>query len=304
MRVLVTGAGGFVGRWMAAELTAAGHEVLAAPGHADLDIADREGVGSMVAAARPDGVVHLAGVAYGPDAARDPSEAGRVNVTGTRTLLDACADSAPRASVLVAGSSEVYGNPDPADLPLRENAPVRPSSPYGRSKAGQERVALDAGREAGLAVVVTRSFNHTGPGQRAEFVAPALANRILRARDEGAAEIAVGNIDVRRDISDVRDVVRAYRLLLEGLHAGRIPSSTVVNVATGRSVSVREVIALLSEIIGVQVAPTVDPQLVRAIDPPEIVGEASLLRSLADWEPTIPLRQTLEDLVASITASR
>ena len=304
MKVLVTGAGGFVGRWMAAELMAAGHEVLVAPGRAELDIADRDGVRSMIAAAQPEGVVHLAGIAYGPDAARDPNEADRVNVVGTRTLLEACVEAAPGARVVVAGSSEVYGNPDPADLPLRESAPVRPSSPYGRSKAGQEQVALEASRDAGLAVVVTRSFNHTGPGQRPEFVAPALANRILRARDQGTAEIAVGNIDVRRDISDVRDVVRAYRLLLEGLDASRIPSSTVVNVATGGSVSVRDVIGVLSEIIRVQVTPRIDPELVRAIDPPEIVGDASLLRALAGWEPTISLRQTLEDLVASITASR
>ena len=188
----------------------------------------------------------------------------------------------------------------PEDLPLRESAPARPRSAYGRSKLLQEQTALTDGRDRGVAVAVTRSFNHTGPGQRPEFVAPALARRILAARAEGRSDIVVGNIDVRRDFSDVRDVVRAYRLLLEGLAAGTVPTGTVVNVASGRSVSIREVIALLADLVGVTVEPRVDPALVRVDDPPELVGDISLLRTLTGWEPRIPLRQTLADLVASL----
>lgn len=300
MRVLVTGATGFVGRWMVDDLQQAGHEVLGAPARAELDIADVDAVRAFVADARPEAVVHLAGLAFGPDAARDPTEAGRVNATGTSVLMRALSPAGSMPFVVVAGSSDVYGTPDPGDLPLRETAPARPSSPYGVSKLGQEATALAIGRDSGIPVAVTRSFNHTGPGQRSEFVAPALARRVLATAGDGSSEIAVGNVDVRRDFSDVRDVVRAYRLILEGLAGGSVPAGTILNVASGRSVSIRELIALLSDIIGIAVTPRVDPALVRVDDPPEIVGDATLLRELTGWSPRIPLRQTLSDLVASL----
>jgi GDP-4-dehydro-6-deoxy-D-mannose reductase len=300
MRILVTGAGGFVGRWMVKDLIAAGHDVTAAPPRTELDIADAGGVRALLDRVRPEAVIHLAGLAYGPDATRDPVEAERVNASGTALLMEGLAVSGPGAHVLVAGSSEVYGVPDPAKLPLTEASPVGPVSAYGRSKLAQEEVALSAGGRTGLSVVVTRSFNHTGPGQRPEFVAPALARRILAAGAEGRREISVGNVDVRRDIGDVRDVVRAYRLILEGLHSGTVPPGSVLNVATGRSIAIREIIDLLSDIAGVPIAPRVDPDLVRANDAPEIVGDASRLRALTGWEPRIPLRQTLTDLVESL----
>jgi GDP-4-dehydro-6-deoxy-D-mannose reductase len=303
MRVLVTGASGFVGRWMVEELDRAGHEVTGTPPRSGLEIGDRDAVARFVEAARPDAVVHLAGMAFGPDANRDPDGATRVNVDGTAVVLEAVRVVSPIAAVLVAGSAEVYGRPNPDDLPLGESTPARPTSAYGRSKLAQEAVALEAGGPGGLVVVVTRSFNHTGPGQRVEFVAPALARRILDALDAGRDFITVGNIDVRRDISDVRDVVRAYRMILEGLAEGRIESGTVVNVASGRSVAIGEILDILAEIVGVKVRPQVDPSLVRADDPPEIVGDPSRLRSLTGWEPRIPLRQTLTDLVESLRST-
>jgi GDP-4-dehydro-6-deoxy-D-mannose reductase len=300
MRVLVTGATGFVGRWMVDELREADHLVIGTPPRTELDIADDAAVRSFLAETRPEGVVHLAGLAFGPDAARDPAEAERVNATGTAALLRALASIGSTRPVVVAGSSDVYGAPDPADLPLRETAPARPSSAYGRSKLQQEQMALAIVRETGIPVVVTRSFNHTGPGQRSEFVAPALARRILTAAADGLTEIQVGNVNVRRDFSDVRDVVRAYRLILEGLANGAVPGGTVLNVASGQSVSILELIGILADITGAAVTPRIDLALVRADDPPEVVGDASLLRELTGWEPRIPLRRTLEDLVASL----
>jgi GDP-4-dehydro-6-deoxy-D-mannose reductase len=300
MRVLVTGASGFVGRWMVEELAGAGHHVTGTPPRNRLDVNNEGAVAAFVARARPEGVVHLAGMAFGPDATRDPEAAARVNVDGTAVVLEAVRSVSPGAAVVVAGSADVYGSPNPWDLPLKESAPIRPTGPYGRSKLAQEEVALAAAREGSLAVVATRSFNHTGPGQRPEFVAPALARRILAARDQGLDAIRVGNIDVRRDIGDVRDVARAYRLILDGLAEGRIAPGTVVNVATGNSVAIRHVLGVLAEIVGVQVGSQVDPTLVRTDDPPEIVGDSSRLRSLTGWEPRIPLRQTLTDLVESL----
>lgn len=299
MRVLVTGAGGFVGRWTVAELQHAGHEVIAAPPSRELDIADARAVAALLARVQPEGIVHLAGLSFGPDATRDPAEAVRVNAGGTRALLRSLPEFGPSPVVVVAGSSEVYGVPEPRDLPLTESAPVAPVSDYGRSKLQQEEVALDVARATGIPTVVTRSFNHTGPGQRSDFVAPALGQRILAARASSAHEIRVGNIDVRRDLSDVRDVARAYRKILEGLSNGSVATG-VLNVCSGRSVAIREVIRLLAEIAGFEVTPRIDPALVRAVDAPEIVGDPSRLRDATGWEPMIPLRQTLSDLVEEL----
>jgi GDP-4-dehydro-6-deoxy-D-mannose reductase len=225
-----------------------------------------------------------------------------VNAGGTAVLLRAAGRLDDPPSIVVSGSSDVYGAPDPADLPLTETAPARPTSAYGRSKLAQEEVALAAAQE-GLSIVVTRSFNHTGPGQRPEFVAPALVHRVLGARASGAREIPVGNIDVRRDFADVRDVARAYRLILEGLASGAIASGSVLNVATGTSTAIRDILSTIAAIVGITVRPRRDDALVRPDDPGEIVGDASRLRGLTGWRPEIPLSQTLSDLVSSVEAA-
>jgi len=297
--VLVTGATGFVGGWVVRELESAGHETIPSPPSRQLDISDSSAVATYLAQVRPDAAVHLAGVAYARDAERDPSRALRVNEEGTRILLKTLGRLAS-VPVVVAGSSEVYGHPDPGALPLGEAATLQPVGPYGRSKLAQEQVALRVAETTAQPVVVTRSFNVTGPGQRAEFVAPALARRVLRARRNGDSEIVVGNLDVRRDIGDVRDAARAFRLILEGIATGSIPSGAVFNIATGASTAIRTLLDGLCQIIGVTVGYRVDAALVRANDPPDIVGDASKLRLATGWTPTYTLHQTLEDLVTSI----
>lgn len=296
----MTGGTGFVGRWLIQELGAAGHEAISTPGSDELDITDAAAITAFIRQQRPEAVAHLAGVAYAGDARRNPQRALSVNEGGTRTVSEALRDHGA-VPVLVAGSSEVYGRPKAEDLPLTESAPLRTDEPYGLSKLAQERAALAAAARTALPVVVTRSFNMTGPGQRGEFVAPALARRVLDARRSGTETIRVGNLDVRRDIGDVRDAVRAYRLLLEGLAAGRVAPGTVVNVCTGRATSIRRILDLLAEIAGVSIEPYTDPELVRAHEAAEIVGDATRLHDLTGWEPTIPLEQTLRDLVAALS---
>jgi GDP-4-dehydro-6-deoxy-D-mannose reductase len=300
VKVLVTGATGFVGRWLTRELRAAGHEIAATPDRTILDVADAGGLAAVIRAERPSVVAHLAGMSFGPDAARDPAEALRVNVGGTAALFAALEVAALKAPVLVTGSSEVYGSPDPADLPLTEDSPTRARHPYAVSKLRQEEEAVRCALAHGMPLAVTRSFNHIGPGQRGEFVAPALASRLIEARRSGHNAIRVGNVDVRRDFTDVRDVVRAYRLLLEHLAKARSQEPLIVNVASGRSRSIRELLKMIGEAAGIDPELVVDPALVREDDPPEIIGDASHLRAVTGWEPSIPIDRTVADLVASL----
>jgi GDP-4-dehydro-6-deoxy-D-mannose reductase len=302
VRIFVTGATGFVGGWLQRELLGAGHEIVAAPGPDELDIADRDQLVRWFSGS-PDAVVHLAGMAFAPDARSDPAEAFRVNVGGTVAVFEALRELGLRPPTLVTGSSEVYGIPRPEDLPLGETAPLAPRQPYAVSKAAQEGVAIAAAVRWGFPVVVTRSFNHSGPGQRPVFVLPALARRIAAVRRGASTSLSAGNIDVRRDIGDVRDVVRAYRLLLEGLAEGRLGRAPlVVNVATGRAEPIRSMIDQLCTLAGVSPEVRIDPALVRADDPPEIRGDATLLGELTGWRPEIPLVQTFSDLLAEAEA--
>jgi GDP-4-dehydro-6-deoxy-D-mannose reductase len=298
VRVLVTGATGFAGRWLVRELEAAGHEAIGTPASSDLDITDQGAVETLVRAVRPEAIAHLAAVSFGPDARRDPDHALAVNEGGTRSVLSAAARH-EQTPVLVASSSDVYGAPAPKDLPLRETAPLRADQPYGLSKVAAEQAAIESGREMPVAVV--RAFNHAGPGQRPGFVVPALAARIAQAAHHGDGAIPAGNVDVRRDFTDVRDVVRAYRLVLESLVSGGSGAGLrTYNVASGRAVAIREIVAMLAAFAGIEVTIDVDPALVRRDDPPEILGDASLIASDLGWHPTIPLDVTLRDVLEEV----
>ena len=301
MKVLVTGATGFVGRWLVRELEVAGHEAVGTPSSSKLDITDRSAVAALVAAVRPDAVAHLAGVSYGPGARREPGRAFAVNEGGTRSVMEAVTTATGPIPVLVVSSSEVYGNPRPQDLPLRESAPLLTDQPYGLSKLAQERVALEIGAANCIPLVLVRAFNHTGPGQRPEFVVPALAARIVAAGESGNGTIRAGNVDVRRDFSDVRDVVRAYRLLLEALGSSRLPGGApIYNVASGRAVTIRELIRMLATMTGIDVQIDVDASLVRPEDPPVIRGDASRIAGDVGWHPSISLDATLRDVLAEV----
>jgi GDP-4-dehydro-6-deoxy-D-mannose reductase len=302
MRVLVTGAHGFVGRWLTSELEAAGHLVVPAPSHTELDFGASPDLSPLIRDARPDAIAHLAAVSFGPDAERDPGRARAVNAGGTQSLFDGLDRTGSSSPVLVTSSSEVYGTQ--AQLPIAEDAALLADREYGRSKIEQERVSLEAQRR-GRRVIVVRAFNQVGPGQRPEFVAPAFARRVLAVKRGEAADIPVGNIDVRRDFTDVRDVVRAYRLLLEALAVGRSIEGLeppVVNVGSGRSVAIRDVLATLCEAAGVPMTTRVDPTFLRQDDMPDAYADITRLRRLITWTPEIPLERSLADLLASLEA--
>ena len=287
--VLVTGAGGFVGTHLVSHLRAVGEDVVGID--RDVEITDRAALGRAI----PEdcsAIVHLAGLSHVGESFGDPLGFSRVNAGGTAALLAAAADAAPEATVLVISSSDVYGIVDADEMPLVETHPVRPVSPYARSKVEAEQIALRAA-ERGQRVIVVRPFAHVGPGQSDRFVVPAMARRLLAARREGRREIPVGNVHVRRDLSDVRDVVRAYELLLR--HGQ--PGSTY-HVCSGLDVEIADVARLLAARLAPGVGLRVEPSLVRPVEVPVLRGSFERLHEATGWEPSIPLEKTLDDVAA------
>jgi GDP-4-dehydro-6-deoxy-D-mannose reductase len=308
VRILVTGSKGFVGKWLLAELEAAGHEIASDLSPSRTDVTDAEATAKWVALSQPDAIVHLAAEANPRAVDDDVSEALRVAVLGTLNVVTALAThhrrSGARPVLLVASSSEVYGVPAPDDLPLTEATPVRPRTLYGQTKVAQEGIALDYGVRSGLRVVVARSFNQIGPGQSPHYAVPSFASRIIAARDKRQSEVLVGNLDVRRDLTDVRDAVIAYRRLIEVAAATEAGTDgLVVNLGSGRSVTMREVFRQLAEAAEARVEPRVDPALVRAGEPQEIRADIRFLEKLTGWRPRIALETTLADVVAALPSA-
>jgi GDP-4-dehydro-6-deoxy-D-mannose reductase len=298
VRALVTGADGFVGGWLTRHLEESGDDVWRAPGHRSqggrkeraVDLTDAAAVGDLLGWAKPEAVYHLAAVTFGPDASADIGHALDVTVRGTAYLLEAVAGLDSPPLVMIPSSAEVYGAP--GSRRLTERAPVAPVTIYGATKAAQETLSLAYHRAGRMPVVVARAFNHIGPGQRESFVVPAFAMQLVGiAAGAAAPEIRVGNLDARRDFTDVRDVVRAYRLLVAGSHAGQ-----PINVASGRTVAVREVLDALIALSGLSVEVTIDPARLRSSDLPVVCGSSALLRRLTGWRPQMPLRRTLSDV--------
>lgn len=307
-RLLITGADGFVGRWLVREAIAQGWQVTAVTGpggappgawldpDATMDVATfeaditRPADRSRVAAAAVDAMVHLAAVASGADARRDPQQAMSVNAESTALLLGDLGEAGHRPRFLFVSTGEVYGPGH--DEPIPETAAVQPVSPYAESKSAAETAVLDLGGSAGMHTIVTRPFPHTGPGQDTRFVLPAFAARLREAKRSGQREIAVGNLDVVRDFVDVRDVVRAYLFLLERGEAGG-----VYNVATGTGRHLEACFRALAGLVGVEAVPVRDASLVRPADIPVLIGDPTRLQAATGWAPQYSFDRTLQDLV-------
>lgn len=308
MRVLITGVAGFVGghlatwlreAWPDAELFGLDrpHGAMPAepPRHvtslvADLD--DRETVFAAVAHARPERVVHLAGQSSVQYSWTDPGSTLRTNVLGAVHLLEALRALAPGCRALVIGSAEEYGAAEAGDVPFREERSLRPRSPYAVSKAAQGLLALEYAEPNLLSVVLARTFPHTGPRRGEAFAESSFARQLAEIEaGRRAPVIEVGNLDAVRDFSDVRDVVRAYALLLEQGVSGQ-----AYNVCTGSGVSIRQVLDTLISLSGLEVEVRVDRSRLRPSDVPCLVGDPSRLKALG-WEPRYSLRQTLADLL-------
>ena len=291
MRALVTGAAGFVGRHLVAELTAAGDEVTETDRHTGLDILDPDGLAALFAEARPQVVFHLAGQADVGGSWTRPVETFRVNAEGTLNVLLAAAEHGVDRVVAVA-SADVYGQVPGDELPIGEDRPLRPHSPYGASKAAADLISLQTFLGRGLGVIRARPFNHLGPGQSDRFVASALASRIARNEVEGRDELAVGDLTPRRAFTDGSDVVRAYRLLAANGEPGE-----AYNVCSGRDVSVQELADRLIALADHPMRLVPDESLFRPVDTPVLRGDPARLQAATGWEPEIPLEQTLADVL-------
>jgi GDP-4-dehydro-6-deoxy-D-mannose reductase len=297
MRALITGSNGFVGQHLIRHLRESGDEVLGVD--REYDVTDEASVREVFERFVPDTTYHLAALTHVGESWERANEFTRVNVVGTHRVLDAAYDVAPSSTTIVISTSEVYGIVSEEDQPLRETFRVAPANPYSASKVEAENVVHDVVRRRGQRVVVARPFNHLGPGQSVSFVVPALVSRLLDARERGDREIAVGDLSTRRDFSDVRDVVRAYRLLAQyGL------TGEAYNVASGRDVFLSDLAAQLIQRIAPEITMVVDPSLLRPVEIPVFRGSYEKLHDATGWSPQISLDQTLNDVIDDLESRR
>lgn len=306
MRVLITGGSGFIGRHLAARALEDGHEVVATyltaqelehlPSGLErvrwevLDIRDPSRVGRLVETTHADAVFHLAAQAYASKAWNSPSETFETNVLGTVHLYEALRRFPPKEGVFLASSAAAYGTVD--RLPTHEDAPLRPVNPYGVSKACQDMLSSQYSLNFGLRIVRGRLFITTGPGKTGDALNDFAQRVALLERQGQPGRLKVGNLNVRRDISDVRDVVRAIWTVFE-----RGVPSEPVNIGAGESYSVRDIAETLVRLARVPLTIESDPALFRPTDEPDIRSDITRLRGLG-YAPSIPLSRTIEDSLA------
>lgn len=302
MRVLITGAAGFVGRHLTA-LLARNRDwelfgVESRPGASipDLrmvvcDLRDEALTRSLVRDCRPDYIFHLAAQANVPIAVASPSDTLINNAVAQINVLEACRAASLDPVILVVSSAEVYGAAAPEDLPLTQQQPFRPTNPYAVSKVAQDMLGLQYFLSYGMRIIRVRPFNHIGPGQSDHFVVSSFARQIAEI-EAGLAEpvVRVGNLDAQRDFLDVRDVVRSYELVTRPEFAGE-----VFNVASGIPRSIRSILDGLVTLSSAEIAIQEDPARLRPSDVPVLIGDAGKLIRRTGWRPEIPIEQSLAD---------
>ncbi len=319
-RALITGAAGFAGPWLAGELLRQGWSVWGTalePGRRpadapitpdewravtwlEADVRKSADLSRALDAARPDAVFHLAGVTFVPKAGNDPAAACEVNTLGVVRLLAGIrtrrAAGVIDPAVLVIGSGQQYGRHAAADMPLSESTPQRPLEIYGASKAAQEVLALEAFRAEGVRVVLARSFNHSGRGQRPPLLLPSLVERALALRGTARPRMPIGNTDTTRDFSHVADVARAYIQLAERGTAGE-----AYNVCSGIGRTTLDLAARVMSRVGVTAELEPDPALMRKVEVPVLIGDNAKLCAATGWRPLQTVDDIIDDLIHAAT---
>jgi GDP-4-dehydro-6-deoxy-D-mannose reductase len=285
----LTGGTGFVGKWLTEHLTVVG-DTAVVPGP-EVDVTDGARVAAAMKEAAPDVVYHLAALTHVGRSWSEPAETFRVNAMGTLNVLEAAAHCEVPPTVVLVSSAEVYG-PATEPKPLDEQTELRPVTPYAVSKVAAEFLGLQSFLGRGLRVIRARPFNHVGPGQADDFVVSALARRMVEVELRGSETVQVGNLAASRDFTDVRDVVRAYRLLALNGVAGE-----PYNICSGVAVTIAELAAEMAGLLSYEVKLVQDPALFRPVEIPVLVGNASKLVAATGWHPSVPLAATLADVL-------
>jgi len=301
MKSLITGISGFVGPHLAEHLLNNKHEVFGV----DItkkkienvisyqtDILDREGLFSVINEIRPDYVFHLAAQSSVKKSFEQPELTRKINVEGTKNLLDSILNAKISPTALIVSSAQIYGIPK--RIPITEQHPLNPQSPYAKSRLEQEKLTLEYSKEHNMKIVIARSFNHTGPGQSEEFVCSDFAKQIVEI-EKGLRKplIKVGNLEAKRDFTDVRDIVKGYLLALE---KGKVGER--YNLCSGKAYSIEEILYMLikeSECKDIKVRK--DPKKMRHSDIPILLGDNSKFRKQTGWKPKIQIEQTLSDIL-------
>jgi GDP-4-dehydro-6-deoxy-D-mannose reductase len=319
MRALVTGVTGFVGGHLAEHLVAAGDLVvgLSTSGRwpeelahlsrqvrierCDLTTVAEDDLAGVITRKQPEVIYHLAAQANPQASVTDPRGTWVLNLGGTLNLLEAVKASSasdpgpgakprPRPRVILISSGVCYGNPAPEHLPVKEDCPLRPNNPYAASKAAADLLGIQHFLAHGTDVVIVRPFNHAGPRQSPSYVLGALARQVAEVEAGQKRRVEVGNLDVVRDFTDVRDVVRGYRLLAEHGQSGE-----VYNLGSGRGTRLADALEILTTQAQVPIEVFVDPARVRPVDQPLLIADPSKLRAATGWEPRLSIAETLAD---------
>jgi GDP-4-dehydro-6-deoxy-D-mannose reductase len=312
VRVLVTGASGFVGGYLCEHLISQGDLVVGIsvsgrwPAHlahlnrsvriepCNLIETDEADLTQLLKRKQPEVIYHLAAQSNPHGSLKDPRGTWALNLGGTLNLLEAIKAAAlqPSPRVILVSSGVAYGNPSAEYLPVREDCPVRPNNPYAASKAAADLLGIQHVLAFAADVVIVRPFNHAGPRQSPTYVLAALARQVAEVEVGRKLCVEVGNLDVVRDFTDVRDVVRAYRLLA---HNGK--SGEIYNLGTGQGTRLSDALTYLISLSRQSVQVRVDPSRVRPVDQPMLVADVTKLRTATGWAPKFTIEQTLADML-------
>lgn len=259
----------------------------------EADLKDLTSIKKCLAEVQPDRIFHLAAQSFVPTSWKCPAETFAINAIGQINLFEAVLSLGQSPKIQIAGSSEEYGHVNSDEIPMKETNPLRPLSPYAVSKVAQDMLGWQYFRSYGLKVVRTRGFNHTGPRRGEVFICSNFAKQIVEIeKKKRKPVIHVGNLEAKRDFTDVRDMVRAYWLSLEKGEEGE-----VYNLGTGKTYSMKEILDMLLTLSGVDVKIEVDPERLRPSDVPVLLSDSSKFKRLTGWEPRISLKQSLQDLL-------
>lgn len=307
MKSMITGITGFVGSHLAEQLLSAGEEVVGLSIHGvwpagtetlatripllRVDVADEKGLRAVLREQAPERIYHLAGQANVPQSFKDPRGTWQTNFEGSRHLFDAVAEVAPNAKLLFVSTGNIYGQPPKDELPITEDTQLRPRTPYAVSKAAADLLAAHYALERGQSIVIARPFNHIGPRQKTGYAIADFSSQIANLELlDAPRQMHVGDLSVRRDITDVRDAVRAYHLLMQVAAPGES-----FNIASGNTWSLKDLVERLVELSHRPIEVVSDPELLRRFEPSEIRVSPDAVTKKTGWQARIPMEQTLHD---------